>query len=681
MTTSARLHRLSYASLALLALVFVAGVMLSNLLLRGWRVDLTENSLYTLSEGTRELLDDIEEPINLYFYYSETATENLPILRTYANRVRELLEEFVEASDGGLELETIDPLPFSEAEDRAAQFGLQAINVGVTPDPIYLGLAGTNSVGDEEVIPFFEPGKERFLEYEIAKLVSALADPERTVVGLLAGLPIEGDFDPQTQRMQPPWVVVDQARQLFELRNVARDVETIDEDVTVLWVVHPNDLPESALYAIDQFILGGGKALIFVDPLAEAGAAAAAPGMPPMGGGSSTLGPLFEAWGLEFDPAEVVLDERLALTVSGGFGSRPTRHPGLLGVTAEHLDESDVITADLSLVNLGSTGHLALAEDAAATLEPLIVSSERAAAAPASRLQFLPDPGALLDEFTPAGESYTLAGRIGGRLPSAFPDGPPGDADAAGNAATDNDGDDAGDVAGSAASDVTGGAGNATSGNDDGTADAASSEPADGNAEAGGGDSGAPALAEAVEDVNVIVVADVDLLSDRLWVQVQNFFGRRIPSAFANNGDFVINALDNLSGSAELISVRSRATFTRPFTRVEALRAEAEARFRATEQRLQNELAETERKLEELQSAREDAGDLLLTPEQQAEIERFIDQRARIRQELRAVQRELDEDIERLGTLLKTLNIGLVPLALMVAGMYLLWRRQRRQHP
>ena len=185
-------------------------------------------------------------------------------------------------------------------------------------------------------------------------------------------------------------------------------------------------------------------------------------------------------------------------------------------------------------------------------------------------------------------------------------------------------------------------------------------------------------LAEASGTGNVIVVADVDILSDRMWVQIQNFFGQQLANAFADNGTFVVNALDNLSGSNDLIDVRSRASYSRPFTRVADLRAQAEARFQETEQSLQQELEDTERRLTELQSSREDSGNILMTEEQQAEIDRFVDRRAEIRQELRAVQRGLDRDIERLGTVLKSINIGLVPLLLTVFVLIALWRRSRR---
>lgn len=635
MSTSAQ-RRLSSGSLVLLALAFIAAVIISNQLFTGWRIDLTENKLYTLSDGTKRVLQNIDEPINLYFYFSDRATESLPPLRSYANRVREMLEEFADRSDGKIRLRVVDPLPFSEEEDRAAQFDLQGIQLATTPDPIYLGLAGTNSVGDESTISFFQPDKEEFLEYDIAKLVSTLAQPGRTVVGLISGARMSGDFDPQTQQMLPAWVIYQQAQQLFDVRDLGADLASIDADIGLLWIVQPKDLADETLYAIDQFLLRGGKALIFVDPLAEADAMAMQgmpQGMPPQGQGSD-LPTLFSAWGIEFSSGEVVGDARLALQVAAGPDRRPTRHLGLLGVTQSEFNQDDITTADLESINVGTTGSLKLSADSNLTFEPLIQSSDMAGLLPVSRFSFLPDPATLLDSFAPGEERLVIAGRLSGSLRSAYPEGRPG--------STPNDDSDSAAVADEAAA-------------------------ADGPEH----------LIESSDEANIIIVADVDLLSDRMWVQTQNFFGQQMATAFADNGTFVTNALDNLSGSNDLIDVRSRATSARPFTKVEELRREAESRFRETEQNLQRELDETEQRLGSLQAARDDAGNLLMTAEQQAEIDRFIDRRTEIRQELRAVQRGLDQDIERLGTALKIVNVALVPLLLTVFVLFAVWRRNR----
>ncbi len=625
-------QRLGASSLLLLAIAFIVAVIVSNQLFKGLRLDLTENSLYTLSDGTKRIVRDIDEPINLYFFFSDKATQGVPSLRDYANRVREMLDEFADASRGKLRLSVIDPLPFSEEEDQAAQFGLQDVQLGMTPDPIYLGLAATNSIGDEEVIAFFQPDKEASLEYDIAKLVSTLANPERSVIGLVSGVSMTGQFDPQTQRMQQPWVVYQQARQMFELRDLGTSFEAVPEDVGVLWIVQPKNLSSATQYAIDQFVMRGGKALIFVDPLAAIDAAAAEgmpQGMPPMGQ-SSNLALLFDGWGITFNDQEVVADAQLALAISSGLGGRPTRHYGYLGVTPESMSENDITTTELSTINAAMAGRLNVPDDSALSFEPLLSSSPNSSTMPASRFTFLPDPSSLQQGFVAGGQPMVLAARITGTLPSAFPDGRPTTTPDTDDTDQDTD-------------DVT------------------------------------QHLMESTESANLIVVADVDMLSDPMWVQVQNFFGQQIANAFASNGAFIVNALENLTGSSDLIAVRSRGSFARPFTKVDELRVDAEARFLETQQRLQQELDETERRLGELESSREDSGSLLLTNEQQAEIDRFIDQRASIRKELRAVQRGLDEDIESLGTVLKVINIGLMPFLLTVGTLLVLWRRRQRE--
>ena len=626
-------QRIGSTSLIVIALVFVLAVIVSNRLFRGVAIDMTEDNLYTLSDGTKRILDKIDEPINLYFYFSEQASANVPTLRTYAQRVREMLEEFDDRGGSNVNLTIVDPLPFSEEEDRAAQFGLQGVQLGASPDPVYFGLAGTNSVDDSEVIPFFQPDKEAFLEYDLAKLVSTLAEPERTVVGLVSGVSMSGGFDPMTQGMSPSWVIYDQASQLFEVRDLGTSFDSIPDEISVLWIVQPKSLSNATLYAIDQFVLAGGSAMIFVDPVADADPAQAEgmpQGMPPLGQGSD-LPLLFDAWGLEFTASEVVADAQLALPISTPQSPRPVRHYGYLGVTADWMNQDDVVTGDLNVINFATAGSLGAAEGSSVDIEALLTSSTSSMSMPASRFSFLPDPSILQSGFAPTGEEKALAVRISGTLPSAFPNGRP---------------------------DMS-----VSSGED------AEAPAADGH------------LTESAEPANIVVVADVDMLDNQMWVQVQSFFGQRIANAFASNGAFVINALESLAGSADLIAVRSRASFTRPFTRVDGLRARAEAEFQETEDRLQQQLSDTEARLRELQTSREDAGSLILSPEQEAEIDRFIDQRSDIRRELRAVQRNLDADIERLGTWLKIINIALVPLLLTAFVLVAVWRRNRSVEP
>lgn len=611
-------HKKTYDSwtLLVLALLFLAVVMASNSLFRNIRWDLTENQLYTMSDGSRHILDELKEPINLYFFFSEQASRDIPSVRNYANRVREMLEEFSANSSGKITLRVIDPLPFSEEEDMATEFGLTAVPIGTAGENIYLGLAGTNMVDDAATIAFFHPDKESFLEYDLAKLVYSLDHPERPVIGLLSSLPMQRDFDPVSQQIRQAWVVADQAEQLFELRTLSSDLTDISSDIELLLLVHPRDLSERAMYAIDQFVMRGGRTLIFVDPFAESDLSGMDPNNPmsprtvrP----SSNLGPLFSAWGIRYNPGQVIADEELALSVTMGPGRPSIRHLSFLGFGEGQLNREDVITSQLDVVNAATPGYFELEDNSPLRMTPLIQSSSRAMPVTADRFDFMPDPSALRNGFVPTGQRYTVAARLTGQLESAYPGGLP-------------------------------------------------------TAESPG--TGAKHLAQSTGDATMILVADTDLLTDRFWVQVQGFMGQRLATAFANNGDLVVNSLDNLSGSVDLISIRGRAGYTRPFSKVESLRRDAEARLQAKEQELEEQLKTTEQSLAELQSRRPDQNALLLNEQQSQELQRYLDEKVRIRKELRLVRLELDQEIDQLGGILRFINIGLIPLLLTLALIF-----------
>ena len=622
-------HRGSGAlALVLLAVVFIGLVIVINYGLRGARADLTQNRLYTLAPGTRNILKNLDEPINLYFYFTRGAADQVPYIKTYANRVRDMLEELTARSNGKIRLQVIDPEPFSEAQDRADEFGLSGVPLGSTGETLYFGLAGTNSTDGRASIDFFQPEKEEFLEYDIAKLIVELSRPKKAVVGLLSTLPMGSDFNQATGQMREPWTVMSQLEQLFTVKNLTPELTSIDPDVDVLMLVHPKGLSQSALYAIDQFVLRGGRALIFVDPQAEADPAGQQPGNPfgNMGGDkSSNLAPLFAAWGVDYNPRQVVGDLQYALSVSTRTGD-PVRHIGFIGFDKEAFNAKDVITAALNNINAATVGSLKLKSGSTLSFEPLLQSSAQAGVLPVERFAFLSDPASLRDGFRPSGERYVIAARLSGKVKTAFPNGNP-------------------------------------------AANAPATPPVP----------VAAGLKESAQPANLVVVADTDLLTDNLWVRNQSFFGQRFATAWANNGDFVFNAIDNLTGNGDLISIRGRASFVRPFERVEGLRRDAEDRFRAKEQELQQQLRDTEQKLTELQSRRSDKSSLILTPDQEKELTRFQDEKVRIRKDLREVRHGLDQDIEHLGTVLKVLNIALVPILILIAGLAAFaWRRSRR---
>jgi ABC-type uncharacterized transport system involved in gliding motility auxiliary subunit len=611
-----------------LAVLFLGVVMLSNATLRGMRIDLTQNRLYTLTPGTRQVLAELKDPVNLYFYFSrEAAARQSPLILPYATRVREFLEEIAARSGGKVHLRVIDPPPFSEEEDRAAEFGLQSLQAGGAGDALYFGLAGTNSTDGRSAIPTFQPDREEFLEYDVAKLIHELGTPKKPVVGLMSSLGMQGQFDPTTGQMGEPWPILAQIQQLFTVRPLTADVDHIDKDVDVLMVVHPKNLPSKTLYAIDQFVMRGGRMLLFVDPNSGADTSGQDPQNPlgaAMANHASTLEPLLSAWGVQYDPGKVVGDLTLGLEVRSSMQAPPTRHIGILGLHHDNMDPKDVVTTSLDVVNLATAGALAARKGAKTTLEPLLWSSTNAALLPAERFNALTDPATLRDGFRPTGLRYALAARLTGPVESAFPNGLPAD-----------------------------------------------QKP--------GGGPPVSHLAKSAAPANIVIIADTDLLMDYMWVQTRELLGSRVATAFANNGDLVANVLDNLSGSSALISIRGRASFSRPFERVEALRRQADDRLRSKALELQSELQQTEAKLTDLQARRNDQASLMLSPEQEAEVKRFTAEKARARKELRETQRGLNVEIDRLDSRLKILNITVAPLLVaLVGGVVLALRRRRR---
>jgi ABC-type uncharacterized transport system involved in gliding motility auxiliary subunit len=610
-----------------LAVLFLGVVMLSNVGLRGMRVDLTQNKLYTLSPGTQQVLAELKEPVNLYFYFSrEAAAKQAPLVMPYATRVREFLEELAARAGGKIHLRIVDPQPFSDDEDRAAEYGLQSLQAG-GGDALYFGLAGTNSTDGRSVIPSFQADREEFLEYDVAKLVNELGTPKKPVIGLMSSLGLQGQFNPMTGQMGEPWPILTQLQELFTVRTLTADVDHVDKDVDVLMLVHPKGLAPKTLYAIDQFVMRGGRVLLFLDPNAGADTSGQDPSNPlagAMANHSSDLAPLLAAWGVDYDPTKVIGDLQRGLEVRTSMQSPPIRHIGILGLGHDDMNQKDVVSASLDKINLATAGSLAAHPGAKTTFEPLLLSSTSAAPIPALRFNALTDPATLRDGFKPTGIRYALSARVTGPVESAFPQGAPPDQKAA---------------------------------------------------------AGPPAahLAKSTSPANIVIIADTDLLMDYMWVQTREVFGQHVAQAFANNGDLVANILDNLSGSSALISVRGRATFSRPFERVEALRRQADDRLRGKALELQAELQQTETKLTELQSKRNDQSSLMLSPEQEAELKRFVAEKARVRKELRETQRGLDVDINRLNSWLKVINIAVAPLCVAVAGVVILALRRRRR--
>lgn len=626
----AKLNRttLAIGSLVMAGIILLSVNVISGSLLRHMKADLTEGGLFTISEGTREIITSLDEPLDLRLYFSKHLGELAPAYAKYFDRIHGLLEQYRDISGAKLRVKYLDPEPFSDAEDRAVAAGLKGIALNQEGDMGYFGLVGSNSTDNQATIAFFSPDRERFLEYDLTKLVYTLANPKKPRIGLISGLDLNGQLTPQGQQ-QPPWLVMDQIREFFDVYPLDQNLKEIPDDVVdTLMVVSPDKLTRQAAYAIDQFALRGGRVLAFVDPLAEtAGRSSMMAGNNP----SPEFGKLLKAWGVAFDRSKVAADITHARRVQFGRGARPviTEHVAWLGLDRRNVDESDVLSAGIEKLNLASPGFLAKREGATTEILPILQTSDQSMAIDATRLTFAPDPVRLLREFKPRGEPLTLAARVTGAVSTAFPDGPP------------------------------------------------KQEPKEGDEEKAKENAASrkPQVKEGT--INAIVVADADMLHDQFWVEANNFLGQTIMVPLAHNATFVLNALDNLSGNSALLSLRGRGVDDRPFRMVEQIRRDAERRYREKEEALVARLQKVKGQLASVEK-KGGGGGAILTEDDKAAIENFRRDIVTIRRELRDVKHALRKDIDRLDATLKFINIAGVPFLIGIGGLAVAFARRRR---
>ncbi|HEY2446725.1 MAG TPA: Gldg family protein [Rhizomicrobium sp.] len=634
---SRRLYAL--VAIALAAVIFVALNIAADATFTTTRLDLTANGIYTLSPGTIHTLDQLVEPVTLKFYYSKKVASQFAQINAYAARVRDLLGEYVAHSHGKIILQEVDVEPFTPAEDQASAAGLTGAPTD-TGDLVYFGLVGTNTINGKETIPFFAQEREPSLEYDLTSLIYRLATPKKTVVGIVSSLPLEagaGGIAAALRGQAQPFIIYEELRQTYETRMIDPNFDRIPADVSVLMIIHPPPLPPQQEYAIDQFVLGGGHALVFLDPMSEVAMAA-------QGGGqmtapsSSDMKELLHAWGVNFDSSKIVLDRALAQAVQTSSDPRNPveRFPMWLHLDASDFDSSDRLTANLQALNLASVGALFPLKGATTTFQPLIRSSNEASLMDAMQAHLNPRPGDLMAEVEPTGQRYTIAARISGPVKTAFPGGPP-------------------------------------------TLTPAGAPPAKPAAPK----KSEPQLKLSKGPINLILMADSDLFDDRFWVHVETLYGHQLAAPFADNGAFVMNAVENLAGSNDLISLRTRATNSRPFTVVQKLQGQAQARFQQEANALKQRLADTESRLHALEQGgsanNPSQSGTALTADQQREIVRFKREVSETRGELREVQRSLRKDIDALGTLLAFVNIALVPILVAAFAVTLAFLRRRRR--
>ena len=617
--------KLALGGLALAVVLLFAVNIFSNASFQSTKFDLTQGRLFTLSQGTRNVLKGIDEPITLKLYYTKLLGERSPQHANLFERVRELLSRYADLSGGKVRLELLHPEPFSDAEDRAVAGGLQGVPINNAGDFGYFGLTGNNATDDQVVIPFFTTEREAFLEYDLTKMVFTLANPARQVVGVMSALPLEGGNPMRPPFQQSPrWAVLDQVNEFFQVLPLPVSYTEIPDNVDILMLVHPHGLSDVTLYAIDQFVLKGGRALVFVDANAEVDQMNLGPAGPTP---RSDFDKLLNAWGVKLVQGKIAgdLDAARRVNVRVAGKAAVTDYAAWMTLGEKNFDTGDAVIGDIGRLNVASAGILEKTGAEGIEVTSLIHTGPRSMAIDAAKVAGQPDVVGIFRDFKPGGAPLMLAARIKGAVNSAFPDGPP-------------------------PSPNTDGAANPSPANPPATPTAQAPK--------------APHLKQSAKPANLIVVADVDMLHEQFWTDTRELMGQRLLVPFANNADFVVNALDNLSGSDAMIGLRGRAQSKRPFYTVQEIRQAAEQQYRSKEQSLQTKLEDVRHKLEALERRRGAEGDIVLSVEDKAAIEKFRGEMIATRKALRDVQRALREDIDRMDAWLKFLNIAAIPLLL-----------------
>ncbi len=621
--------QLSRRKYAVLSIVFAAAVFLGlniavDATITTAKIDLTDTGRYTLSQGTRNIIKSLSEPVTLRFFFSKQAASQYAQTRAYAGRVRDLLREYAARSHGKIILEEVDPEPFTPMEDEASAAGITAVPTE-SGESVYFGLVGVNRIDGREVIPFFSPEREGLLEYDLTTLIYRLSTPKKYKIAILSGLPLEtgpGGMQAMMSGHARPYALYQELAQAYTTEMLPQDFTSIPAATDVLMIVHPGTLTDAQTYAIDQFVLKGGRALVFVDPNSElAQGGAMEPGQQ---ASFSTLPRLFQSWGIAFDTTKEIADLKLAQHVQLSRDGPPMVYPVWLHLTEDQFSSDDPVTANLKVINLGSAGSLRPLKSATTKFTSLMGSTNQAALLDVAeaRLQAMTNPEEVAASVAPTGQEYIIAARLTGPAKTSYPAGAP---------------------AGVPGQEVT-----------------------------------------SAKNINVIVMADADIFKDEFWVRVEQMYGKAVAAPFANNDSFVLGALENLTGSSDLISLRTRATNDRPFTLVRALQADAEREFKQQEDALKTKLADTEQQLKNLQSwqggaaagATAQAG---LSAQQQTAIDAFKHQVVEIRTQLRQVQHNLRQDVDALGDFLAFINIVAVPLLVAVFALVVAWIRRRRR--
>ncbi len=588
------------------------------------RKDFTEDRIFTLSEGTRNILDKLDTPVTIRFYATKDQENMPPVFRSFAQRVEDMLSEYDKYGGKNLKVEKYDPEPLSDAEDLAKLDGIEPQNVDLF-DKIYLGIS-VRMLDETASIPFLSLNRENLLEYDISRMISQVATPEKPKVGVISSLPVFGSqMNPMMMQMgqqsQPKWVVIRQLEQLFEVEELDSAIEEIPEDLDVLMLIHPKELGDATLYAIDQYVLGGGKLIAMVDPAANVDQSGANPQNPmqSMMQNRSNLEKLFSAWGLEFSN-QVVADRRYSTQIRGRNGM-PEERPGILTIDSTAMSDTDILTADIDSALFVWAGAFEGEPVEGLNKSDLIFSSGENQLVDAMMAQMGGEN--ILKEFTADEKKYVLACRLDGTFPTAFPDGKP----------------------------------------------AGEEEPGDG--EDGGNDGDAAShLKTSTGKPAVLLVGDVDYIYDQYAFRMMNFFNQQIAQPQNGNSSFFFSMVEQMSGDENLIAIRGRATLSRPFTKFRELRLAAQKKVEDEQQRIQDELAKAQEEINRLQSLKQEGSqDLALSPEQRETLREFRKKEFEANQKLKDIQKKLNRDTEAVQRNWQIVQIVLVPLAVAVLGI------------
>jgi ABC-type uncharacterized transport system involved in gliding motility auxiliary subunit len=614
------------ASLVVVLLILVCVNLIGSRM--GLRWDITSAKVYSLSGETLDILAGLDRDITIKIFYSSGQVNTPVSIRTHAGRVQDFLDEYAHYSKGRIHIERFDPKMDSVEEEWAQNYGIQRLPLP-TGESLYFGLVAL-SAGLDEVIAFLDPTRERQLEYDLTRLITAVQTPGTARIGVISGLPVFGQaampFAMQQSAPQPPWLFIEELRKSYTVVEIRPTAELLPEELDLLMVVHPLNLNDQLLYAMDQYLMRGGNMLLYVDPFAVSD--------PVSGRGSAgTLQRFFKAWGVNLDENLILMDLDFP-TPLRGHDQQVEHNPVWLSLTPAAINAEHILTAQLESLLLPVAGSLAMAPQSDLEVEPLLQSSAHSAMIPNFRVRTGVEQ--LRKDFVSSDEAHDLALQLNGHFESAFADGAPRQ--------TMEESDDASAQGPLAQPRTTG-----------------------------------EHLSKGVTPATVIVLADADMLFDAFSVERQAYMGFEIARMFNDNLNFLLNACEMLTGSEALIRMRSRHSLERPFTRVKELELAAQARWLEQEQALLRRIEETNQSLQQLEQRKDATQRLLISAEQETEMQRFREERARINQELTIVRRNLRAEIEALENRLKFLNIFLVPMLVSGLGIgYALFRRRRR---